>query len=185
MKDNTVASNCEDSRHADKSHAGNSLGSPFWSDFFHRKKSRTELITDLWLATPLFQNIPPRVCRQLVQRMSPRQYQAGEKIFNAGELGAGAVLIKSGRVAVQSGGKVLTLLQAGDFFGEVALVYEGPRTADAIAETECELVFLVRQEIEEWVRSSPRYGAVFMSNIAQVLAGRLSRANELLSANDK
>ncbi len=154
---------------------------PFWSNFFRRKKTDTDVITSLWLATPLFQNIPLRVCRQLVQRMHPRQYRAGENIFNAGELGAGAVLIKSGKVSVQSSGKVLATLQRGDFFGEVALVNEGPRTADAIAENDCELVFLVRQEVEEWVRSSPRYGAVFMSNIAHILAGRLTKANEFMS----
>ena len=154
---------------------------PFWSNLFRQSKSSNDVITDLWLETSLFHNIPPRVCHQLVRRMHIRQYKADEVVFKAGELGAGAVLIKSGEVMVQSNGKVLAVLQAGDFFGEVALVNEDPRTADAIAKNDCELVFLVRQEIEEWVRSSPRHGVTFMSNVAHVLASRLSHSNSLLA----
>lgn len=139
------------------------------------------MITELWLETPLFRHIPPCVCRQLVRRMHVRNYKTNEVVFKSGELGAGAVLIKSGEIMVQSSGKVLAVLQAGDFFGEVALVNEDPRTADAIAKGDCERVFLVRQEIEEWVRSSPRDGVTFMSNVAHVLASRLSNANSLLA----
>ena len=156
---------------------------PFWKNLFRKKADKVEVMTRLWLATPLFSGIPARVCRQLVSRMQPRRYKPGEVIFNAGELGAGAVLIVSGKVSVQSGGTVLATLNQGDFFGEVALVNDDPRTADALAETDCELMFLMRQEIEEWVRCAPKFGVIFMSNIAHILAARLSRVNQM--ATDK
>ncbi len=155
---------------------------PYWKNLFRKTQTRTERITGLWLETPLFKGIPARVCRQLVKRMHPRRYKAGEGIFNAGELGAGVVLIVSGEVSVQSRGKELARLHQGDFFGEVALVSDDPRTADAVADTECELVFLMRQEVEEWVRSSPRYGVILMTNVAHILAVRLRQMNQMATA---
>jgi len=76
---------------------------------------------------------------------------------------------------------VLAELVVGDFFGEVALVLDEPRTADAVASEDCELVFLIKQDVNEWVNQTPGYGAVFMRNIAHLIATRLKRANQLLS----
>jgi len=67
------------------------------------------------------------------------------------------------------------------FFGEVALILDEPRTADAITTEESELIFFTHSDLEEWVKRSPRSGAQFMLNIAVVLAARLRHTNILLS----
>lgn len=154
---------------------------PFWSNLFVKKSDVKSKITELWLQTPLFENVPTSMCRKLVENMHPRYYKKGETIFNQGELGAGAVLITAGRVTIKSADQVLAELVEGDFFGEVALVLDEPRTADAVASEDCELVFLIKQDVNEWVNRTPRYGAVFMKNIAYLIATRLKQANQLLS----
>lgn len=154
---------------------------PIWANLFKPKTDARSKVTDLWLQTPLFKDVPTAICRRLVGNMHPRYYKKGEPIFNEGELGAGAVLISSGTVVIKSADKVLAELGEGDFFGEIALVLDEPRTANAIASKDCELFFLIKQDVNEWVNCTPQYGAVFMKNVAYLIATRLKQANSILS----
>ena len=133
------------------------------------------------MATPLFDRISQRQCRELVKTMHPRQYKKDELVFSSGEIGASIVLIRSGGIEIKAADKLLAELGSGDFFGEVALIIDEPRTADAIATEDSELIFFLRSDLEEWVKRSPRSGAQFMLNIATVLAARLRHTNILLS----
>ena len=133
------------------------------------------------MSTPLFDKITRRESRDLVKTMHPRHYKKGEMVFNSGDIGASIVLIRSGGIEIKAADKLLAELVAGDFFGEVALIIDEPRTADAIAYEESELIFFLRSDLEEWVKRSPRSGAQFMLNIATVIAARLRHTNILLS----
>lgn len=157
---------------------------PLWTNLFRRQPERQELITKLWASTPLFEGIPHRAIRRLAKNMPPRYYQAGETIFKVDDRGAGVALIKSGRVQVTTGETVLAELEAGDFFGEVALVLDERRTANAIAAEASEIVFFLRNDLLEWIEQSPRLGSAFAINLSRVLAGRLRKANTLLSRGE-
>lgn len=153
---------------------------PLWANIFRSKEDPVTEVCRLWSSTPLFKQIPQSYIRRLVKNMHPRFYKAGESIFTTGDIGAGAVLIKSGDINIMAGANVLASLSSGDFFGEVALVVDEPRTADAVAATDCELIFFLRPDLEEWIHSAPKQGAQLMANISRVLAGRLRHANEML-----
>ncbi len=153
---------------------------PLWQNLFRRRPDRLTESTAMWRQTPLLEGISERKARQLVADMHFRRYVDGETIFRHGDAGAGAVLVYSGEVEIRAGDTLLAELKSGDFFGEVALVSEEPRTADAIARGNVELLFLMRAKLNEWVQRAPRNGGRFMSNLAHVLAGRLRRANERL-----
>lgn len=157
------------------------MSNPLWSNLFRRPASLREELADMWRATPLFENIARREIEKLVAHMHPREYGAGESVFRAGERGAGAVLIHDGAVSIRSGETELARLQRGDFFGEIALAIDEPRTADAIAVAPTRLVFLLRADVEEWIEHSPRLGGRFALNLARVVAHRLRRANALLA----
>ena len=154
---------------------------PFWQNLFRHKQDRTSEVTDMWMSTPLFNKITKRECRDLVKTMHPRHYKKGEMVFNSGDIGASVVLIRSGGIEIKAIDKLLAELTAGDFFGEIALIINEPRTADAIACEDSELIFFLRSDLEEWVKRSPKSGAQFMLNIATVLAARLRHTNILLS----
>jgi len=154
---------------------------PLWQNLFRPKEDRITEVTEMWMATPLFEKISLRECRDLVKSMHPRQYKSGESVFSSGDIGTSIVLIRSGGIEIKAADKLLAELMAGDFFGEVALIVDEPRTADAIATEDSELIFFLRSDLEEWVKRSPESGAQFMLNIATVLAARLRHTNILLS----
>ena len=154
---------------------------PLWQNLFRPQADRISEVTELWMETPLFEDISRHKCRELVKDMHPRQYQKGEKVFNSGDIGASVVLIRNGGIEIKAGEKLLAELTEGDFFGEVALIIDEPRTADAIATEDSELIFFLRSDLEEWIQRSPSNGAKFMLNIAKVLAARLRHTNILMS----
>jgi len=157
---------------------------PFWRNLFRKNSDQTHEITEMWMQTPLFENIPYRRCRELVGNMHPREYRADETIFNAGDIGASVVLIRHGEVEIRTGDQILAELVSGDFFGEIALIIDEPRTAKAVATKNSELIFFLRSDLEEWIQRSPKDGAQFMLNISRILAARLKQTNQLISSQE-
>ena len=88
------------------------------------------------------------------------RFAAGEVIFAAGTPGDGFYVIESGRVqiiATFGGGepRVLATISAGDFFGEMAVLDDAPRSATAKAETETRATFVSRDELIRLLESKP------------------------------
>lgn len=160
----------------------NTSNHPFWLNLFRKKGDQVHEVTEMWMQTPLFEKIPYRRCRELVANMHPRKYSSNETIFNTGDIGASVVLIREGNVEIKAGDNVLAELVSGDFFGEIALIIDEPRTAKAVTTIDSELIFFLRSDLEEWIQRSPEDGAQFMLNISKVLAARLKQTNLLLSS---
>jgi len=150
---------------------------PLWANLFSKADKEQEAIDDLWLNTPLFSGISPRHLRSITADLSPRTYQKGEVIFKTGEIGMGAALIVSGSVDIQSEGATLATLKRGDLFGEVALATDETRTADALAAEPTNLVFFMKQDLEDLVKQSPSLAAQLALNLSKVLAVRLRETN--------
>lgn len=92
------------------------------------------------LATvPLLAGLNDRVRRRLAETGKRRTYAAEEAIVTEGSTGTAFYIVLSGRARVERGGEVLGQLSGGDFFGELALIEEHPRSASVIAteETDC------------------------------------------------
>jgi len=82
---------------------------------------------------PLFAPLKKGQLRTLVESGKERTYKAGDAIVSKGEKGIGFYLIQSGEARVERGGQTLATLGPGQFFGEMALLDEQPRTADVRA----------------------------------------------------
>ncbi len=90
-----------------------------------------------------------------------RTFAAGQQIFKEGDHGDGIYFIGSGRVeiaAVVNAGehKVLTRIQPGDFFGEMAVVDKEPRSASALAEEDSQIYFVPLDDMLDMLSRSPR-----------------------------
>lgn len=157
---------------------------PIWHNFFRKRADPHHVVADLWKKTPLFNNISWRRCLTLSRMMHMRHYNKGELIFKDGEIGLGVAMIVSGSVHVKTGGRLLAELQAGDFFGEIALVLDEPRTANVIAAEETKLAFFLRPDLEEFIEQFPKHGAILTFNLSKVLANRLREANAVLRQAD-
>ena len=153
----------------------------FWSNIFKKQSSEIQTIAGLWQNTPLFENIPARHIEFLATKMHPRQFQPDEVIFQQGDQGAGAVLVMQGSVRVMANKTQLALLEAGDFFGEIALARTDNRAADAFSVGSSTLVYFLKQDLEEWLEVEPRLGARLLMNLASTLAQRLYQANQLIA----
>jgi hypothetical protein len=101
-------------------------------------------------------------------------YLAGEPIVREGEVGDRLCVVHSGRVEVQRGGHVLRQLGAGDYFGEMALFDDGPRSATVTAIDEVEVLVLLRDRFHSLVRQRPS----MLMEVCATLVRRLREAEQ-------
>lgn len=95
----------------------------------------------------LFGKLPQADLDALLLHARPEHYAAGRAIFAKGSPGRSMMAILAGSVRISTPSPagpdiLLTMLSAGDVFGEIALLDGADRTADAIAITDCELLVL-------------------------------------------
>jgi CRP-like cAMP-binding protein len=91
---------------------------------------------DLLQRVPIFQGLDRRELERIAASMKPRTFRAGDKVTSEGQGGVGFFVIEDGQANVTVGGENRRTLGAGDYFGEVALLTDSPRTATITAETD-------------------------------------------------
>jgi CRP/FNR family cyclic AMP-dependent transcriptional regulator len=128
---------------------------------------------------PLFGPLPPRVIEHLGSYMRKRTLARGETIFCKGDPGSGLMGVVSGAVKItvpSADGRdiVLRIIHPGEIFGEIALLDGQPRTADATAMTDCELIVIERRDFVPFLRSQPD----LMMQIVEILCSRLRLTTE-------
>lgn len=107
----------------------------------------------------------------------PKIFTAGQVIFNQGEPGDYMYGILEGVVDLTINGKVIETLQAGDVFGEGALVHpDGNRASTAIAQTDCKLAYLNREHFLFAIQETP----MFALEVMRSFSARLRRIKQLL-----
>ncbi len=100
-----------------------------------------------------------------------RAYRPDDVIFRAGDKGDNMYVIVEGEVRISANGKELEVLGAGGVFGELALIDNGPRSADAVAVTDCRVVPID----ESWFKFLVQQTPFFSIQIMRVMADRLRR----------
>ncbi len=153
----------------------------FWSNLFKHQDNDINTIAEMWSNSPLFKDIPLRHITALSENMHIRNYQQDEVVFREGDQGAGSILVLEGQVRIMAQKTPISILEQGDFFGEIALAENDKRTADAVCNKPCRLVFFLKQDLEEWIEVEHRLGIIFLKNLASTLAQRLHQANLLLA----
>ncbi len=81
------------------------------------------------LRVPLFADLPSDVRELLAPRFDIEQFDVGRRVVMAGSSGYAFYVIDQGRASVSHDGHELRTLGAGDFFGEIAILGGGRRTA--------------------------------------------------------
>jgi CRP-like cAMP-binding protein len=127
----------------------------------------------------LFRDLPPAVIEHLGSYMKTRKVARGTTIFAKGDPGTGLMGVLAGTVKVSvasADGKdiVLNLFHEGEVFGEIALLDGRPRTADATAMSDCELVVIERRDFVPFLSDHPDV----MLKFIEILCSRLRRTSE-------
>jgi CRP/FNR family transcriptional regulator, cyclic AMP receptor protein len=137
---------------------------------------------ELLRMVPIFSELPEKDLEVLTGLAVRRHYAKDVVIFFEKEQGDTLFMIVSGRVKVSILGDdtrevILSVLGAGDFFGEMALLDDEPRSASAIAVEDCELLTLQRADVQRLMTSNPSMTLA----LVRVLTARLRRANHQIS----
>jgi cAMP-dependent protein kinase regulator len=149
----------------------------------------TQRISDITLArVALFSHLEPPERRKIGEHLTPVNVRKGSTIITEGEIGDAMYVIKSGQVGVyttlveEQGVSViqtdqerlhLATLQAGDFFGEQALITREPRSATIIALTDVELLKFTKRDLAVVVKHYPRLGTLLEKYHQQRIADTL------------
>lgn len=136
---------------------------------FYRERVLQNLLAD----SPLFRELAPEELKYFQEHFEFKEYKNGETIVKEGEPGDSMFMIKSGAVSVRTQHPVknetveLARLKGGDFFGEVGLVKNKPRTATIVALEPTELLELSRAAFQEIAQHHPEIGAALEETIEQ------------------
>jgi len=102
---------------------------------------------------PLFAEFAPGQMAMVASRLIPERYQAGQRIFSQGDPGDSFYIIKQGRVdiLVAKDGQESRVaeLGPGEYFGEIALLLDVPRTAGVTARSDCLVLRLMQGDFME------------------------------------
>lgn len=133
----------------------------------------TQLLADV----PLFRDLPKKTLNRLARVAVPRTFKAGDEIVHEGDRGAGFFLITGGKVEVVRGDTRLNTLGQGDFFGEMALLDEHPRSATVRALEDTNCLAMSRWDFVSELRANPDLAV----DMLQVLSRRVRQLDERLS----
>jgi CRP-like cAMP-binding protein len=136
---------------------------------------------------PLFKDIPGDVLEVLVPLVGEERFEAGSEIFAEGSVSDRFFVVTDGEVEIkkktdkkEESYKLIAVLQAGEFFGEMAVLLKKPRTATAVAKTDVTLAVLGRGELLEMFTENPESAFKLMGSFTSVIMGRLKHTTEEL-----
>jgi CRP-like cAMP-binding protein len=89
--------------------------------------------SDVLARVSLFEGLAPKELEALGRTVSERRFRAGQQLTGEGETGAGFFVLASGEATVSVDGDERRTLGPGDWFGELALIEGGTRTATVTA----------------------------------------------------
>jgi CRP/FNR family cyclic AMP-dependent transcriptional regulator len=127
----------------------------------------------------LFKDLPLRELGMVDNLLHERHYLADEVIFDEGEEGQGLFIVLNGRVKVtrgETGSDLLLEFGPGSFFGEVALLDQSVRTAQARAIEDTLIVAFFRAEFYSLLETHSAIASRISFQLARVLATRLRQA---------
>jgi CRP/FNR family transcriptional regulator, cyclic AMP receptor protein len=138
---------------------------------------------DLLAQIPLFQGLSDQDCEAIATRLAERHFATGQVIFTLGDTGCSMYLVRSGAVQIylpgaKDGSPPLALkdVRTGEYFGELAIFDDKPRSASARATVETVVLELTREQLGEHLARSPTAAMTILSEMAE----RLRETNAIL-----
>lgn len=155
-----------------------------WGNLFKGERKKIEHILNVLSDIPVFKGLTTRELAIIERVLHRRHYNADEVIFSQGSMGAGMYIILEGSVKVvtEPDGNVLAELEEGEFFGEVALLDEGPRSATAVAKNPCTVMGFFQGDLFGLAERNPKLGTKILLKLSRMVGRRLISCNDQLRA---
>ncbi|MQA83069.1 MAG: cyclic nucleotide-binding domain-containing protein [Streptosporangiales bacterium] len=137
---------------------------------------------DVLSQAPLFEALDDEGSKALRSCMRDVRLTRGQTLFAEGDDGDRLYVVLDGKIkltrtAPDGRENLLSVLGPGEMFGELSLFDPRPRTASAIAVTECRLAAVAHDELRPWLDKSPQVAVTLLG----ALARRLRRANDVMA----
>lgn len=130
-----------------------------------KKSEKVELLR----AVPLFQGCSDRQLANIVASTKEVHFEAGREICHEGESGVGLHLVLEGETKVEIGGRTKRRLGPGAFFGEIALLDGGPRSATVVAETDVTTMSLPTWAFRSTLKANPTLALKMLEELCRRL----------------
>jgi CRP/FNR family transcriptional regulator, cyclic AMP receptor protein len=163
-----------------------STGNALWKNIFSERVIHKGSTEEVLSKVPAFVDLTARELKVVASIVHKREYRTGEPVFYQGDPGLGMYIIQDGEVSITISGKdgearELAVLGDGDFFGELSLLDESPRSADAICKTDCLLIGFFRPDLFELIEKHSTLGNKIVLKLAEIVAQRLRHTDKELS----
>jgi len=119
--------------------------------------------------TPIWSGLSNQDLHAIVKLAKDLRYNAGQVIVKKGESGVGFYMILEGSVEVKSGETLLSKLGRGQFFGEMSLIDEEPRSADVVAVEPSRCLVLSSWGFESLVSNHPKIALKMLRELVRRL----------------
>lgn len=129
---------------------------------------------ELLRAVPLFAHLPTRSLKEISRMAVEVEHDKGHVVVKQGAGAHFLHVIISGEASVTASGNHVAQLGPGDYFGEIALIDRGTRTATITAATDLRILGIDATSFRRLVRSDPQLAA----NLPESIADRIRELNE-------
>jgi len=137
---------------------------------------------DLLRSIPMFEGLSPDDLEHLAHKLVERNFAGGAMVFDQGDAGAEMYIVAKGHVNIHLPGEnsrrvSLKDISVGEYFGELALFDDKPRSASALATTDAVLLELNRDTLSTYLERRPHAAMAILRTMAE----RLRQTNAMLS----
>jgi CRP/FNR family transcriptional regulator, cyclic AMP receptor protein len=138
-------------------------------------------------ACSLFQALGSDQLKKIAGIATHQDLAAGEVVFREGDPGDAMYVVVAGKVRISKmvqgvGEEALSILGPGAYFGEMAVVDDAPRSADAIAHTTCALAVLSREGLDRLMFVDKDLAYDLLWTFVRTLSTRLRETNDKIKA---
>ena len=135
---------------------------------------------------PIFSGLPMAHLRRIAELGTHEHYKTNELVFGEGDTGEKFYLILTGAVRISRtvpgmGEEALAILRGGNYFGEMSLIDEFPRSADALCHEKCKLFVLHKEDLEDLLFVDRDLAYEILWNFVRTLSSRLRETNDKMT----
>ena len=134
----------------------------------------------------MFEGLQPAYLKRIAAIGTRENHASGTTIFSEGAVGDRMYLILSGAVRISRevsgmGEEALAVLRPGNYFGEMALIDDSPRSADAKAHETSEVFVIRKEDLEDLLFVDRDLAYDLLWNFVRTLSGRLRQTNDKMT----
>ena len=132
---------------------------------------------------PLFDTLTDDELSEVLRLAKEEEHKSGNKIFSEGDSGDRLYIINAGAVRISKnipgiGEEALCVLAPGDYFGEMALIDNAPRSADALSHEDASLLTVSKADLEALMEKNKELAYKLLWKFVETLSKRLRETND-------